>query len=364
MILTAVVTLEGHARCVPSISYLPDGKQMVSGSWDSTTRRWDVESGKEIEEERDVFDQGVNAVVVSRDSRWVITAGGDSGHGELKASEVEKGIVKSFQSHSEIICVDISADSMLLASGSDDRTVRMWSLETDKLVAGPFVSADWPGAIRFSPDLEKLAVRSAVGKCLEVWNVQTQKLDASIGKIASALSSYAPVFWTNKHQSIVAAFSFADDDVNATPTTIYEFDVSNLKLDIVGAPFKGHTEVIYGLAFSADCSLLASASADDTIKLWTFESRQLIASFEVQKPHRLLLSPDLHQLAYTTFGEDDNNIYVCNTPPDVLASIRPSREAQFDAHRDCSDLIPKTGTASENLLDVCVTTISHLCRLT
>ncbi|KAJ8585751.1 WD40 repeat-like protein [Rhizopogon salebrosus TDB-379] len=305
MILTAVVTLEGHARCVPSISYLPDGKQMVSGSWDSTARRWDVESGKEIEEERDVFDQGVNAVVVSRDSRWVITAGGDSGHGELKASEVEKGIVKSFQSHSEIICVDISADSTLLASGSDDCTVRMWSLETDKLVAGPFESADWPGAIRFSPDLEKLAVRSAVGKCLEVWN-----------------------------------------------------------LDIVGAPFKGHTEVIYGLAFSADCSLLASASADDTIKLWTFESRQLIASFEVQKPHRLLLSPDLHQLAYTTFGEDDNNIYVCNTPPDVLASIRPSREAQFDAHRDCSNLIPKTSTASENLLDVCVTTISHLCRLT
>ncbi|KAG2751860.1 hypothetical protein P692DRAFT_20872094 [Suillus brevipes Sb2] len=46
--------------------------------------------------------------------------------------------------------------------------------------------------------------------------------------------------------------------------------------------FKG---IITGLALSADYYvLLPSASDDDTIKLWSFESRQLLASFDVHAP--------------------------------------------------------------------------------
>ncbi|KAG1734992.1 kinase-like domain-containing protein [Suillus lakei] len=53
--LKPVLTLEGHKSSSPSISYFPDGKQMISRSGDKTTRRWDLETGNEIEEARDVF---------------------------------------------------------------------------------------------------------------------------------------------------------------------------------------------------------------------------------------------------------------------------------------------------------------------
>ncbi|KAG2745145.1 hypothetical protein P692DRAFT_20671976, partial [Suillus brevipes Sb2] len=77
---------------------------------------------------------------------------------------------------------------------------------------------------------------------------------------------------------------------------VYEFDSSTLQT--VGTPFKGHTNLITGLALSFDNALLASASYDDnTIKLWAFESRQLLASFDVQNITRLVLSPDSRQLA-------------------------------------------------------------------
>ncbi|KIK31944.1 hypothetical protein CY34DRAFT_19422 [Suillus luteus UH-Slu-Lm8-n1] len=63
-----------------------------------------------------------------------------------------------------------------------------------------------------------------------------------------------------------------------------------------------------------------SASLDNTIKLWAFESRQLLASFHVQLIHKLVLSPDSCQLAYTTVAnDDDHNIHICDTPPKVLA---------------------------------------------
>jgi WD40 repeat protein len=329
MILTPLMTLKGHKHDIVSISYSADGKRMVSGALDNTTRRWDLQADKEIEDVRDVCEWNIGAVAVSRDGRWVITAGGDEKRGVLKACKVETGMVKTFKGHSRAItCIDISEDSMLLASGSSDRTVRIWSLDTGKLVVGPFKSADWVGAIRFSRDSKRLAVKSFTGSCLELWDVQTQKLDRRVGKDQGGSMTNAPVFWTNK-ETILAAFTFdevVDETVHTAATTIYEFDASTL--ETLGTPFQGHTKVIYGLALSFDGALLASTSYDNTIKLWAFESRQLLASFHILTPNIIILSPDSRQLAYTNFQvtKDENKIFICNIPPDVLASINLASE--------------------------------------
>ncbi|KAG2343685.1 WD40 repeat-like protein [Suillus weaverae] len=149
--LTPVLTLKGHKDTIPSISYFPDGKQVISGSSDKTTRQWDLEAGKEIEEARDVCEQEVDAVGVSRDGRWVVSAGGDANCNtrEPKVREVETGIVRIFEGHSgRINCIDISWDSTLLASGANDKTARIWNLKTGKLVAGPFKSDNgWVGTV-------------------------------------------------------------------------------------------------------------------------------------------------------------------------------------------------------------------------
>lgn len=92
-------------------------------------------------------------------------------------------------------------------------------------------------------------------------------------------------------------------------------------LETVRAPFKGHTKTITGLALSLDCALLASASDDNIIKLWAFESRLLLASFNAMYAHHLILSPDSRQLVCTTML--NNDIYLCDTPPEIVASIQP-----------------------------------------
>ena len=149
-------------------------------------------------------------------------------------------------------------------------------------------------------------------------------MDARVGKRGDGTLTSPPIFWTKKG-TILAAF---DLDVNhSEPTTIYEFDASTL--ETVGDPFQGHTDRILDLliALSSDDTLLASSSFNNTIKLWSFEPRQLLASFLVQHGlwlYDLIFSPDTRQLAYSA----NDKIFICTIPPDILASIRVAPDAQ------------------------------------
>ncbi|KAG2343650.1 WD40 repeat-like protein [Suillus weaverae] len=273
-ILKPVTSLKGHGDRILSISYFPDGQRMISGSLDKTTWQWDLKAGREIEGARDVGEAMAWAVEVSKDGRWFVTGGGDYEHSELKACEVETGIVKIFKGHSrDIHCIDISAGNTLLASESMDDTARIWNLETGKIMAGPFACNSW---------------------CMS--------------------HDYAK--------------------------TIYEFDAVTLET-IAAAPFEGHTKNISGLALSFDDALLVSASSqDNTIKLWAFESRQLLAFFDVQNPVRLVLSPDSRQLAYVSSTKDDSKICICDTPPDILAQARVIIAHKKSARRDLLNFDP------------------------
>ncbi|KIK41805.1 hypothetical protein CY34DRAFT_84739 [Suillus luteus UH-Slu-Lm8-n1] len=182
------MTLEGLRHFIGSISYFPDGQRMISGSDDKTTRQWDLKEGKEIEEVRDVCEERVRAVAVSSDSRWIVTGGGNwdvLDSAELKVCEVEMGTTKKLQGHSDVInCIDISADNMQLASGSDDRTARIWNLETGKLVAAkktiltPSMTLKGHGgyieSMSYFPDGQRM-ISGSNDKTARQWDLKTGK---------------------------------------------------------------------------------------------------------------------------------------------------------------------------------------------
>jgi WD40 repeat protein len=90
--------------------------------------------------------QDIKAVAVSRDGRWVINIIGEDPSGDrpggIKVCNVETGVVKTFKGHSPgIICIDISVDSKLLASGVGDG-FRIWNYLTSMYLLHNMSSRD------------------------------------------------------------------------------------------------------------------------------------------------------------------------------------------------------------------------------
>src|SRR5438132_8547829 len=116
-----VATLEGHTEIVSAVAFSPDGKHVVTGSFDKTLRVWETRTGKEIK----MF-------------------GGASGHQDL------------------VLSVAFSRDGRFLASGSSDKTAKLW----DMPLSGPlreFTQADAVTAFAVSPDGAKLAGAGKTG---------------------------------------------------------------------------------------------------------------------------------------------------------------------------------------------------------
>jgi WD40 repeat protein len=65
--------LKGHDDAVWSAAFSPDGKRIVTASWDGTARVWDVESGKPIVELR-AHENIVTDAAFSPDGKRIVTA--------------------------------------------------------------------------------------------------------------------------------------------------------------------------------------------------------------------------------------------------------------------------------------------------
>ena len=71
------LSLRGHDNIVLSAAFSPDGKRIVTASFDGTARIWDATTGEPIGEPLRGHERGVTSAAYSPDGRRIVTASQD-----------------------------------------------------------------------------------------------------------------------------------------------------------------------------------------------------------------------------------------------------------------------------------------------
>ena len=178
--------------------------------------------------------------------------------------------------------VTISSDGNVLASGSQDKTVKLWNLRTRQLLRTFDKHQSMVFAVDFSPDNTSIASGSDEGT-IYIWDVGS-------GIIRRRIDTGDRVYkldFSPDGRFLAAA-------LGDKTSKVWDTQTGQLKLLL-----KGHTDYVYAVSFSPDGRYLATASRDNEIKIWDAKNGRLLntmlsarASMPIGAFWSLAFSPD------------------------------------------------------------------------
>ncbi len=248
-------TLEGHHGIVNGIDFSPDGRHVLSTSFDATVKLWDASTGQELLTLAGHTEE-VNDVVFSPDGKRAISGSDDD---QAILWDLDTGQPLRFYAHgSSIKSVAISADGETLATGGHDSRIIVWDVASGDQLHTLEGHEDSIRSLAFSPTGEIVASGTADDSA-RLWSLKT-------GETLHVLD----------HPHNVTAVSFSPDGAYLA-TGCYDDTVRiwNVESGALLQTLTGHSSAISSLAFTPDGSRLASVSeGDDTVRFWDLSSTE------------------------------------------------------------------------------------------
>jgi WD40 repeat protein/uncharacterized caspase-like protein len=302
--LKPIKTFKGHKSWINTLAFSPDGTRLVTGSWDSTAIVWNMETLKPIKTLKGHEDT-IWALAFSPDGTRLVTGSSDS-TAIVWNMETFEPIKTLYKHEGGIFTLAFSPDGSRLVTGSDDETAIVWNMETFepiKTLEGhegsrrrhfKLLRGD-AARLTFSPDGTRL-VTGSMNNTAIVWNMET----------------FEPIKTLEGHENFFITLAFSPDGKRlVTGSWDNTAIVWNMETFEKIKTLEGHEDGIDTLAFSPDGTQLATGSSDKTAIVWNMETFEKIKTLKGHKEWITTLAFN-HDGTRLVTGSYDNTAIVWN----------------------------------------------------
>jgi hypothetical protein len=249
--------LKGHTSSVTSLSWLPNGNRLASGSQDQTVRLWSPTDGTAIKTIQ--TGAAVNALAWSPDGATLATGEENRSVALWKASG--SSIRRETGWGGAIKCLAWRDDGNLLFMGSSGGGLRALQISNYKHF-GHTAGLVFVNAIAKSPDETLMALALASGR---ITFADLNNDWAEVGSITSEHGAALSIAWSPDKSLIVAGYADGKAVV---------YDATSKKVQYL----LKHNGAVNSVAWKPDSSaatpILVSGCADGTVNIWNIGKNQ------------------------------------------------------------------------------------------
>ncbi len=254
-----LAVLAGHTDKVRAAAFSPDGRRIVTGSYDKSARIWDAETGQQLRL-LSGHTKGLRSAAFSPDGLRIVTASLDK---TARIWDAETGReLMVLTGHAERLRnAAFSPDGRRVATASYDQTARIWDAESGRVLQ---ILTGHTGVVFsavFSADGRRVLTASTDSSA-RIWDANSGK---EILRFNSPRGGFEGAAFSPDNRRIVTA---SDD----TTTRIWD-SATGRELMMLG----GNEQGVEWAAFSPDGNRIATGGDDETVRVWDAETGRQIS---------------------------------------------------------------------------------------
>ena len=263
---TSVMRFTPHGT-VASADISPDGRLLVTGSWDRSAKIWDIAAGKAIRKLDGVHQGYVNSIEFSPDGALVLTSS-DDGTAQLWDVAAGKPVQPVFRGHGlRVRQARFSSDGSKVLTTSNDKTARIWDARTGKSLV-TLVGHEWAVLCGdFSRDAQRVITGSEDDNAI-IWDARTGQL----------------VWKLEGHTASITSVAFSPDGqrvLTGSQDSLCKLWDANTGKEIL--TLSDQSEEITSVSFSPDGLSVLTSGRNGVARLWP--------ALDWQRPQRQALVP-------------------------------------------------------------------------